>query len=189
MATPTDPSLRTKCNTDKARTRCLGCQQHLGSIHFEEHLQKLNEKLNEIKDGQDSFRKTLRRKLIQLEEEKKTLIEKIEQWERDSIETLQQTAKELEDALNTQDEYFDSLENNLRDFRNEINSSQDQDVIVENNLGEWGKELAKLTEQLNKSTNITVQQSSTPLIDRIDLNSSSKLISFRFLVLAKIPCR
>jgi hypothetical protein len=71
----------------------------------------------------------------------------------------------------------------------ELNLCRKKDVIVENNLERWKKELAKLTEQLNKPPNATIQQTSTPLVYGIDFDISSKLISFRFSILRKISYR
>lgn len=176
MATSIDTDPCTKCKTEKTSKRYSGRQQDLYCIHFEEDHEELNKKINEFKNRRDSFRKTLRDKKVQLEEKNKPIMENIKQWERDSIKIIRQKAKELEESfLDNQDVHFDSMENSLRKLTNEFNSHR-EDVDVEDNLEIWGKELEKLTEQLNKQLNVTIQRTSTPLIYSIDLSISSKLI-------------
>ncbi len=54
--------------------------------------------------------------------------------------------------------------------------SQKRYVIDEKYLARRKEEIEKLTEQLNKPSNVTIQQNSRPLIYDIDLEISSKLI-------------
>ncbi len=191
MATSAGSSQCIKCGKDEAITKCAGCQQGFCFIHLEEHRQELKKQLNEIEVDQNLFRAKFHDKISQFgEDEDDPLIKKINQWEKNSIKKIQRTARKIKEKFfNDRHEDFNLIENSLKKLTEELNSRRKKDVIVENNLERWKKELAKLTEQLNKPPNATIQRTSTPLIYDIDLDISSKLISFRFSILRKISYR
>ncbi len=100
MATSAGSSQCIKCGKDEAITKCAGCQQSFCFIHLEEHRQELKKQLNEIEVDQNLFRAKFNDKISQFEEdENDPLIKKINQWEKDSIKKIQQTATDIKEKV------------------------------------------------------------------------------------------
>jgi len=62
----------------------------------------------------------------------------------------------------------------LNKLTNQLKLSRQEDDIIEIDLEKWKEELQQMTEQFNKPSNITIEQSSIPLINKIHVNISGK---------------
>ncbi|CAF1129196.1 unnamed protein product [Adineta steineri] len=87
------------CSRENNTYTCEGCSKRFCSIHIPEHQQILNEELHHIINGYNQFKQ-------RIDEQKQysynySLIEQIDQWERNSIEIIQEKAQELNGNKNS----------------------------------------------------------------------------------------
>ncbi|CAF4259430.1 unnamed protein product, partial [Adineta steineri] len=86
---------KTKCfkyNKDKVTYHCKGCPREFGLKDLIEHQQRLNNELNYIIDDYDQFKESINEQ--KQNPQNHPLIKQINQWERNSIEIIQQKAQE-----------------------------------------------------------------------------------------------
>ena len=92
MATAVGKNRCVTCGKVKSTSRCGGCLQEFCHNYFGRHRQELNEQLDEVEVNRDLFRQTLTEQTT--DPQKHPLIQQIDQWERDSIKRVRQTAEE-----------------------------------------------------------------------------------------------
>ena len=133
MATPNN---EIQCAT----LRCIGCLQEFCFHHFVEHQQQLSKQLDEIEQHRN-----LLQQIINPQDD--SLIQQVDQWERESIEKIKQTAQEIRQSV----------------------LAHTHENIISN-----GDKVDQLTEQMSKSSNIFIQQTQISLIDKIQVQFSGK---------------
>jgi hypothetical protein len=171
MATGTGRTQCATCEKEKVAYKCEGCSQTFCYNHLGEHRQQLNKQLNEIEITRDLFQQTLTQQTT--EPQKHPLIQQIDQWEHDSIQKIKQTADETRQVLFKYiSEHITQLEHTSNKLTNQLKLSRQEDDIIEIDLEKWKEELQQMTEQFNKPSNITIEQSSIPLINKIHVNIS-----------------
>jgi hypothetical protein len=170
------------CGKEKRVVKCEGCFEFYCYDHFTDHRQELIQQLNQIEINRDLFRETLNEQTNR--SEKPLLIKQIDQWEEDSIKLIQQTANDCRQLLiehtntNTQQIQID-----LDKLTDEIKQIRQENDFNEIDLNEFIDQLKKLSTELDKPSNVTIQQDSTSLINRISVVVSSgelELIIFKF---------
>src|SRR5690348_3051897 len=97
MATATGRSQCATCGKGNAILKCGGCTQDFCYNHFGNHRQQLNTQLEEVEVNRDLFRQVLTEQMA--EPQKHPLIKQIDEWERDSINKIRQTAQEARQIL------------------------------------------------------------------------------------------
>ncbi|CAF0879905.1 unnamed protein product [Rotaria sordida] len=131
-----------------------------------DHRYELRRKLSEITSTCDLLRQSLKEQRFQ--SRKHSLIEQIDQWERDSINKIQQTAKETKQLLFRHTAKHNAeIEIQLEKLTNQLRQSSQIDDIREIDLSRWTKELAQLTEVLYKPPHINVREDLTPFVTKI----------------------
>ena len=85
------------CGKEKATSKCAGCLQDFCFNHLAEHRQQLSKQLDDIEVHRVLFQQTIIQQTN--EPQKHSLIEQINQWEKDSIQKIQQTAEETRQIL------------------------------------------------------------------------------------------
>lgn len=84
----------TTCSTKNlAIFKCEGCQDVFCSEHSIEHRNELNQQMSEIFLEHDQLQRCL------IESDPSNLIKTIEQWERQSIKTIQRIAQETREKM------------------------------------------------------------------------------------------
>ena len=177
MATATAPgkSRCVVCAKEKATSKCSGCSQDYCFNHLSEHRQELARQLDEIEVNRDLFQQTILQEIS--DREKHVVLQEIDQWEKNSIEKIQQIAQEArETALKHTDASFDKTKIKLNQLTNEIKLARKEDDLTEIDLEKWTKQLKQLTEELNKPIDVVIRQSSTSIVSRIivDVEVNSK---------------
>jgi hypothetical protein len=163
------------CGKEKATSKCAGCLEDFCLNHLVEHRQHLSQQLDDIEVHRDLFQQILIQQ--RTEPQKHPLIQKIDQWEKDSIQKIQQTAEETRHILFIHtNKRINQIEEKLNKLTNQLRQNRQEDDIIEIDLQKWNEELKQMTEQFNKPLNITIEQSSTPLINKIHVNVLSKEI-------------
>jgi hypothetical protein len=98
MTTATDGKIRCViCDKENVIFKCGGCLEEYCSDHVGDHPQELNKQLDDIEVTRDLFRQSLTQ---EIEESKNhTSIQRIDQWEQNSMKKIQQTAEETRQIL------------------------------------------------------------------------------------------
>jgi chromosome segregation ATPase len=176
MATPAPKTQCVTCGKEKATSRCVGCLQDFCYNHLGEHRQQLSKQLDDIQVHRDLFLQTINEQTNN-NSQKHLFIQQINQWEHESIQKIKQTAEEIRQivSIHTNDN-LDPTKDKLNKLTEELRNSLEKDDIVETDLQKWTEEIQQIKEELNRQStpNIIIQQSSTPLINKIQVEFSGK---------------
>jgi len=174
MATATGKTHCTICGKEKATIRCSGCLNEFCYKHWEPHRQELNKQLDEIELNRDLFRQLLNQQIEQPNNH--VLMKQINQWESDSIKKITKTAEETRQILiKNNNQYIHQVEVKLNELTNQLRQSRQEDDFNEINLCQFREELNRLTEQLTKPLNISIQEDSSSFISQISIVRSGEL--------------
>lgn len=170
MATTTiDKNRCDICKKEKRTVRCEGCSKILCYHHLEDHREELNKQLDDVEVSRDAFQQLLIDETSQPDNH--PLMRKIDEWERDSIKKIRQTANELRQQLSKYTSgHITQIEVELDRLTNQLHHSRDENDFVETDLNHWKAEINRLEEELINPSNITLQQDSTPFITKIVLD-------------------
>jgi phosphomevalonate kinase len=168
----------TICNDEEDTFECKGCSQIFCYIHLTDHRENINKDFNQIEDDYNLFRETLNDQ--KNDPEKRSLVKEIDQWEKDSIMKIKQTAKECKQTLiDYINKDFINIENKLNKLTNEIKEIRKKNKFNEKNLNEIKQNLNKLKEELDKPSNVSIQQEYSSFINKIfvivSLNEGNKI--------------
>jgi chromosome segregation ATPase len=176
MATPATKTQCVTCGKEKATSRCVGCLQDFCFNHLAEHRQQLNKQVDDIQVQRDSVLQTINEQTTN-NSQKHLFIQQIDQWEHESIQKIKQTAEEIRQIvlIHTNDN-LGSTKDKLNKLTEQLRDSREKDDIMETDLQKWEEELQLIKEQLNRPStpNIIIQQSSTPLINKLQVEFSGK---------------
>jgi chromosome segregation ATPase len=168
MATTTGKTHCVKCGKDKATLRCGGCLQEFCYKHVIDHRQELNKQLDVIENNRDTFKQSFNQYIQQTNNN--TLIQQINQWEQNSIKKIQQIAEEARQvAVKNTNEYIHQIEIKLHRLTDQLRESRKEDDFNEINLRQYQEEINRLTKELTKPLNISIQEDSTSFINKISV--------------------
>ncbi|CAF0730212.1 unnamed protein product [Adineta steineri] len=174
MATAAGEARCVKCGKEKSTVRCDGCSQPFCYNHLIEHRQELDKQLDEIEVNRDLFRQTLTDQSAKPENQ--TLMKQVNQWEQDSIDKIRHTAnKARELILKHTTKYLTEIEIKLDTLTKQLRESREENDFIEADLQRWNTQLIEMNNELDKPSNITIQQDLTPLISTIRVNVSGNL--------------
>ncbi len=154
------------CNKETSTFICGGCSNNFCRNDLMKHLQILSQELDQIENDHDQFRE----KLNEHKNDPKThlLIQKIDQWEKDSIKKIEQTATRFrERVMNYTKKFLIQLENKLNNIAKELKRIREENEFNEVDLERFRQKLNKLKEELDQPTNISIEQQSSAFINRI----------------------
>ncbi|CAF0952792.1 unnamed protein product [Adineta steineri] len=157
-----------KCSKDKITYPCRGCSNEFCLTHLNEHQQILSEELNHIINDYDEFKQ-------KINEQKQnpynpSFIEQINQWETDSIEKIQQKAKDCrEDVIKSSQTFINDVEIKFKDLTEQIKQIHEENEFNEMNLNYLKNQLLEITEELKKPSNISIRQNSKSFIPEISV--------------------
>jgi hypothetical protein len=173
MATATGKGRCITCGKEKRAVRCEGCSQLFCFDHLPDHRLELSAQLDDIEVHRDIFRQTLNEQTTN--PKKHSLIKQIDQWEEDSIRKIQQTAKECrKQILRHSSEHIKNTEMNLVRLTDQMRQTRQENDFNEIDLHEFRQKLTQLVEELDKPKNISIQQNSSSLVDKICVVISSR---------------
>lgn len=174
MATAPGRTRCLKCGKEKVTSKCSGCFQDFCYTHLGEHRAELSKQLDEIEIHRDQFQQKVTQHASN-NSQKHALIEQVNLWEIESIEKIKKTAEETRQLLEKlTNEYVNQIGQNISQLTEELKRSREEDDIMETDLQKWKEELQQMTQQLNKPPNIDVRVCSTPLINKIQVESLGK---------------
>jgi hypothetical protein len=166
------------CEKDKATLRCGGCLQEYCFNHSLDHRQELNKQLDNVEVTRHLFRQSLIQQTA--EPEKHVLIQQINEWERDSITKIRQTAEEARQTLLKHTVgHVKQIEVDLNKLTDQLRQSREDNDFYETDLRYWNEELKRLARELAKPSNINLRQETTSFINKIYIGiTERKCISY-----------
>ncbi|CAF1374521.1 unnamed protein product [Adineta steineri] len=159
------------CNKGNTTYICRGCSKDFCFQHLTEHRQILHRQLDEIINDHDQFQQTI------IEQKQNplnsSLVQQINQWEKNSIHQIQQTAEEcrktlmklMQNSINDVEKKFIELSKKLKEIREE-------NEFNEIDLNDFQLKLTQITEEFLQPSNISIRQDSQEFIKKISVISS-----------------
>ncbi|CAF0761157.1 unnamed protein product [Adineta steineri] len=161
------------CNEEKITYPCKGCSKEFCFMDLAKHKQILNEELHYITNEYNQFKQTINEQ--KQDPQNHSLIEQINQWERKSIEQIQQKAQEYREILiKISQTCINDIEMKFKDLNVQIKQFQKDNEFNEIELNYLRNKLIEITEELNNPSNISIEQNSQLLINDISIILSKK---------------
>ncbi|CAF2853081.1 unnamed protein product [Rotaria sp. Silwood2] len=139
-----------RCDKSIQTFTCNGCHQTFCLHHIDEHLKELSQQKHNIEQKHDVLKQDLRQQTIS-----KTLLEKIDQWEKESIEKIQYAAQTARTNLQR---FTGKLDNDMCDLINklsdELRLTREGSEYSENDLHRWMKQIEELQMKFEKLSKI-----------------------------------
>lgn len=168
MATAGDRMHCAKCKEARTTFKCDGCSQRFSFQHLAEHRQELITELDHIENDRNLFRQTLTDQTNN--PNKNSLIKKIDEWEKNSVKKIQQTANECrQSVIDHISENIHQIEVDLKKLTDQLKQVRQEEDLNEIDLQRLRQNLAELVKKLNEPANITIEHGSTSLINQISV--------------------
>ncbi|CAF1139266.1 unnamed protein product [Rotaria sordida] len=183
MATSTTNDLRcTTCGKAAATFMCRGCLKDFCMRHASEHRQELAKQMDEdVISFHDQLRQNFDEQMKKSPDH--SLMKQIDEWERNSIEKIRQTANDArQQLLNIIDKHMDKLKNDLECLTQELKKARDDDNFFENDLNKWITTLNELKKDLitPQTINVHYDNDTTSFISKIIINEKLNILYERF---------
>ncbi|CAF1144887.1 unnamed protein product [Rotaria sordida] len=163
-----------ECNKNKIVYLCEGCSQKFCLTDLTEHQQQHGKELDKILTDCDEFRQ----KLIEQkgDQNQRLLIQQVNEWEDNSMKRIKQIAEECRQILikHTDDNIME-IEKELNKFITDLKQIRRENDFNEFHLNQLKMELEKLEKELDQPSNISIQQHSTPFINKISVSVMSNI--------------
>jgi hypothetical protein len=168
MAAATGKSECVTCGKEKSAVRCEGCFKIFCRTHYTDHCQGLSVQLDEIQVRHDLFRQTLTEQTT--DPHKHPFMKQIDEWEKDSIKIIQQTADECRQLLvQHTTKHINQMEVNLAKLTDQLKQIRQENDFNEIDLRHLKENLTQLTEELDKPANISIQQDFGSFINKMSV--------------------
>ncbi|CAF1337357.1 unnamed protein product [Adineta steineri] len=173
MAMANNKTLCFKCNEDKITYPCKGCSNEFCFTDLAEHKQILNDELHIIIHEYNEFKQRINEQKQNPQND--LLMKQINQWETDSIEIIQQKAKDCREAvIKLLQKFINDIEKKFNDLSEQIKQIHKENEFNEINLSYLTNQLVEITEELNNPSKISVKEDSQSCINEISIILSKK---------------
>ncbi|CAF3630015.1 unnamed protein product [Rotaria sp. Silwood1] len=157
-----------KCDKDKVVYLCEGCSQKFCLTDLTEHHKNHGIELDKIITDCDAFQQKLIEQ--QVDQNQRVLIQQIDEWEKDSINKIKQTAEECRQiSIKFTVDNIVVIEKELNKLIIDWRQIRQEDDFNEFHLDQLKKELEKLQKELNQVSNISIQEHPTSFINKISI--------------------
>ncbi|CAF1369401.1 unnamed protein product [Adineta steineri] len=154
------------CNKEKITYSCKGCSKEFCSVHLTEHQQNLNEELGYITNEYNELKQTINEQ--KQNPQNFPLIKQINQWEINSIQQIQQKAREYREIIIKYSQTcINDIEIKFNDLSEQIKQIHRENEFNEINLNHLKNQLMKITQELNNLSNMSIQQNFQSFINEI----------------------
>ena len=168
MAISTSKVTCVVCNKEKETYECRGCSKNYCFNHLSEHRQGINKDFDLIENDHDQCKQKLIHQRTNPNND--CLVQQINQWEKDSIEKVQQIAEQYQEKLiKYANKFTNEIENKLNNLATKMREIRQENQFNEIDLKQLNNQLKTIEEELNRSINISIKQKSTALIDQISV--------------------
>jgi hypothetical protein len=171
-------SIQTTCASDypctqTAVTKCKGCSKSFCVTHYNSHRRLLGEEITEIIGEQHQFQDVLSQQVNN--PELHPLIKQIDEWEKESIEKIQQRAKELRQQLRELiTTYTEQMYQKSQELSKQLIHYKIREDFFETDLHRWKQILNDLKANITSPSTIAINQYvNTPLVQDIYVVSTS----------------
>jgi hypothetical protein len=169
------------CNDEEDTYECKGCLTIYCFHHLTDHREIINQQLNKIEDNRNLFRQIINDQ--KNDPEQRSLIKQINQWKEDSIKKIKQIAERYKRRLiHYTDIFIIEIENRLDKITDEIKEIRQKNKFNEIKLQQLKENLNKLKEELDKPSDVSIEQEPSLFINKISviipLDKSKKIIFF-----------
>ncbi|CAF1116806.1 unnamed protein product [Rotaria sp. Silwood1] len=157
-----------KCDKDKVVYLCEGCSQKFCLTDLTEHHKNHGIELDKIITDCDAFQQKLIEQ--QVDQNQRVLIQQIDEWEKDSINKIKQTAEECRQiSIKFTVDNIVVTKKELNKLITDCRQILQEDDFNEFHLDQLKKELEKLEKELNQVSNISIQEHPTSFINKISI--------------------
>jgi hypothetical protein len=162
------------CNdeTKKITYLCKGCSNEYCYEHLGEHRHQLNNQLEFLVNNYNQFQQE-----INQQKQNSSLIEKINDWENESIEKIQQIAKQCRTMVIK----YTKITNNAIQKKFYLLIQQLKQIQKENQFNEIDlnllqNQLKQITQEFIHPSNISIQQDSHKISIETSISKSNKIL-------------
>ncbi|CAF0767009.1 unnamed protein product [Adineta steineri] len=142
-------------------------------MNLTEHHQRLNKELHDIINDYDQFKQRINER--KQNPYNHVLIKEIDQWERTSIEKIQQKAKDSREIVTKSSQTcINDNEKKYNDLTEQIQQLDKENDFNESNFNYLTNQLTKITEKLNNPSTISIEQDSQAFINDVSIILSKK---------------
>ncbi|CAF1559363.1 unnamed protein product [Adineta ricciae] len=161
------------CKKHKFTYSCRGCSNEFCLDDLNKHRQDLTEEFNTIINNFDQFRQNLQQ--TKENPQNSSLFIQIDQWEKNSIDIIRQTAQQCRQTfLKENEEFLIDIEEKFNKLIREIKEIQEENEMNEMNLKDLKEKLREISKEFNDSSEIFLKQGSQTFIKRISVKSTRK---------------
>ncbi|CAF1020026.1 unnamed protein product [Adineta steineri] len=172
MATATNKVQCFVCNKEKNTYNCKGCSKEFCFPHLTEHRQSINTQLEAIINDHDQFQQTIIQQKQNLHNS--SLIRQINQWEKNSIHHIQQTAQLCrKTAMKLTQKSISDVEKKFIELSKKLKEIREENEFNENDLKHFQLKLTQITEEFLQPLDISIRQDLQEFISKISVNISS----------------
>ena len=160
------------CNKEMRTYLCDGCSQRFCLKHLDEHRKHLEKEFDQIETEHDEFRQ-----MINEHKQDSTMhpiIDQINQWERNSIDRVKQTAQECREMfLNHAGSLLLDVEKKFDQLTEQMKAMRQENEFNDLDLNQIKQKLNQMKRELLHSENLCVRKHSTSFINSISLCAPS----------------
>ncbi|CAF1127343.1 unnamed protein product [Adineta steineri] len=164
------------CHAEKITYSCKGCSKEFCLIHLTEHQQILNQELNHLINDYDQFKQKINEQKQNPQNlQTHSLLKQIDQWERNSIEIIQQKAQNCREiVIKSSQTFINDIKMKFNDLSEQIKQLHQENEFNEINLNYLRNQLTEITEEFNNPLKISIKEDSQSFIKEISIISSRK---------------
>ena len=170
MATTTTTSKATcvLCEKIKVTYICEGCAKRFCIEHLLQHRTNIEQQFDQLQNDHDQLRQQIND--LESDPTKHPLIERIEQWEMDSINRIKEQAQLCKTQfIHSSNSFLRNIKEKLNLLAQRIKEIHQENAFNEVDLNHLKKKLELLHEELIQPHNVSIKQQSIPFIDKISL--------------------
>lgn len=166
MATVTFTSHCSNCEEKEDIYACKGCLKTFCYQHLPHHREEINQNFNQLQDNSNLLRETIIHQKNEINN--RPSIQKINKWEKESIEKIKQTADKCrERIIEYTNEYIIDIEKSLNDISEQSKQIRKENKLNETLLIQLITKLEYLKKELYQPSKLLIGQQSSPFIQEI----------------------
>ncbi|CAF3997793.1 unnamed protein product [Adineta steineri] len=168
------------CKKEKIIYPCKGCSKEFCLNHLTEHQQILNDELNHITNEYNECKQRINEQKQRSQYD--LLIKQINEWEKNSIEIIQQKAQDCRKiVIEYLPTLFNDIEMKFNDLNQQIRQIHTENEFNEIDLNYLRNQLRKMTEELNNPSYMCIELNAHSFINNISIIlSKSKFLPNNF---------
>lgn len=159
-----------KCKEETNTSACRECSKEFCSEHSVNRHQLIDARFQYLQNDYHQLREIVHN--LEQDPKKHLLFEQIDQWRKDSIEKIEQTARQCREKLTR---YLNTtiieMKTILYDPKEQLEPIKDKTQLNEIDLDKFTGKLEKIKAELDQPSTIFIEQDSTPFINKIHVRS------------------